>query len=125
MLHQKHREDPDWVIMTDDDRIVGLNRLIGMFCGHGSDGKKESFVLIPPYMLDKDLVYEGCQILDGGVKFERQTPILYPDKETAEAVLPGVSAKMSLYYGIKKCRVAKIITTHLFETEKEYEPYGD
>lgn len=120
-----HKSEPDWVIMTDDDRIVGLNRLIGSFAGDGSDGKKETFVLIPPYMLDKGLVYEGCRMLNGGVKFERQTPILYPDKETAESVLPRVAAKMELYYGVKKCRVAKIFTNHIIETNYNYLPYEE
>lgn len=120
-----HKNEPDWVIMTDDDRIVGLNRLIGSFAGDGSDGKKETFVLIPPYMLDKALIYEGCRMLDGGVKFERQTPIFYPDKETAESVLPSVAAKMELYYGVKKCRVAKIFTAHTIETKEDYIEYGE
>lgn len=124
MLKLYHVTEPDWVIITPDDRIVGLNRKIGKFAGDGSDGLKESFVLIPAWMLDKSLRYDGTHIEDGKPALHNQTPIIYPTKEVAEMVLPQISEKMQRYYGVTGCRIATIETHHEIDTNGDYLSYG-
>lgn len=124
MLKLYHVTEPDWVIITPDDRIVGLNKRIGKFAGDGSDGLKESFVLIPAWMLNKSLRYDGAHIEDGKPVLHNQAPIIYPTKEIAERVLPDISEKIRRYYGVTGCRIATIETSHEIDTNGDYLSYG-
>lgn len=123
MLQIGHSGEPDWVIITDDDRIVGLDRSIGRFAGDGSDGLKEGWSLIHPYLLTKDLICEYGESVNPLGKYSRQTPVLYPTKELAESSLRNVANAMKKYYGVQSCRVVKLMTIHILETNKDYESY--
>lgn len=123
MLQIGHSGEPDWVIITDDDRVVGLDRSIGRFAGDGSDGLKEGWCLIHPYLLTKDLICEYGESVNPLGKYSRQTPVLYPTKELAESSLQNVANAMRKYYGVQNCRVVKLMTIHILETNKDYESY--
>lgn len=123
MLQIGHSGEPDWVIITDDDRVVGLDRSISKFAGDGSDGLNEGWSLIHPYLLNKFLASEYEQSVNPLGKYCRHTAVLYPTKEMAEYYLPVVADAVKKYYGIKKCRVAKLMTIHILETNKDYESY--
>lgn len=124
MLQIGHSGEPDWVIITDDDRVVGLDRSIGEFAGDGSDGLNEGWSLIHPYLLNKFLATDYEQSVNPVGKYCRHTAVLYPTKEMAEYYLPVVADAVKKYYGVQKCRVAKLLTIHILETNKDYISYG-